>query len=517
MPIRMEEDPNYKEDRDDKKPVQPGGGINLIKWLPLLLLFIFKKPKLLIPILIIGGIWYFFFGGGSQLFNGTETVTDEDFTFGATLSEEQYDKAEVFEPLAYGYSGYNSLPKKVSLLNNAPERQHQGRQGSCVGWASAFAARTILESQASGKDPNSLAFSPAYLYNQIALPGCQGAYMLDAMEAMKQNGAVPFRSFPYDQRTCTNEPGSNVIELGKQFRIKGYNRLTKRDDEYSPDIMAVKQHLSQKAPVVIGMQVGGTFMSRMVSQEVWRPTNFDYSMNGYSGHAMCVIGYDDDVDGGSFQIMNSWGPEWGNDGTAFVRYRDFEYFVKEAYGLYPMGASPNMDQNKLEVEFGILDVDKQATLALKKTSDITFQTVQPVRKADKFKILVANSIECYIYVFGQESDGSSYVLFPYTTKHSPYCGITGTRLFPKDYNMTPDEVGNKDFMAIVVSKKEINFTEFNSKINASRQKTYAAKLTEAMGSNRVQNITFQTGNTVAFSADTKTQNMVGMVMEMDKR
>ncbi|ULT46065.1 DUF4384 domain-containing protein [Niabella defluvii] len=50
---------------------------------------------------------------------------------------------------------------------------------------------------------------------------------------------------------------------------------------------------------------------------------------------------------------------------------------------------------------------------------------------------VKNSTECYIYIFGQETNGSSYVLFPYlkpgetVSKHAPYCGITGYRLFPK--------------------------------------------------------------------------------------
>lgn len=74
----------------------------------------------------------------------------------------------------------------------------------------------------------------------------------------------------------------------------------------------------------------------------------------------------------------------------------------------------------------------------------------------KFKLEVTNNIECYTYILGQETDGSSYVLFPYTPKHSPYCGITGTRVFPKDYSMQADNIGNKDFVAIIVTKKPVN-------------------------------------------------------------
>jgi hypothetical protein len=52
---------------------------------------------------------------------------------------------------------------------------------------------------------------------------------------------------------------------------------------------------------------------------------------------------------------------------------------------------------------------------------------------------------------GQETDKGSYVLFPYTEKHSAYCEIKGTRMFPKDYSMSPDEIGDRDVMAIFIN------------------------------------------------------------------
>ncbi|MBK7871305.1 MAG: peptidase C1 [Saprospiraceae bacterium] len=470
---------------------------------------------MLIPLLLVAAVWYFFLGGKDMLGGFSQESTSDQFSLGASLSEEKFDQAQVFEPLAYGFSG-NALPRSVSLLSNAPRRLHQGNQGSCVGWASAYAARTILQSKATGQSPDQLAFSPAYLYNQIALSGCEGAYMVDAMKAMSQNGAVPFQQFRYDDRDCSRAPNGQLVELGRQFRIKGYNRLTQGADEYAPDILAIKQNLAQGAPVVIGMMVGGSFMSRMLGQKMWYPTQSDYSMRGFGGHAMCVIGYDDNLEGGAFQIMNSWGEDWGDRGIGWVRYRDFEHFTKEAYGLSPLGSANAANADKMQVEFGLYDTDKQSIIALAKKDDMTFRTVTPMRKGSKFKVLIANSIECYTYVFGQETDGSSYVLFPYTEKHSPYCGITGTRLFPKDYSMTPDEVGNKDFIAIVVSKKELDYNALNRAMTASRQSTYAGKLRDALANQRITQVQFQASNTVSFSADAKDKTAVGMVMEIDK-
>lgn len=491
-----------------------GGSNPLMKFLPMILLFVFRKPKLLIPILLIGAVWYFFFGG-SDMFSAS---AEDDFSFGATLDETVYDKAEVFEPLTYGaLGGAGRWPAKASLLPYAPKRMHQGRQGSCVGWASAYGARTILEAKTTGKSPDQVAFSPSFLYNQIALQGCQGAYMLDAMETMRRGGVLPFREYPYDDRDCSNQPGPTEQSRAQPFRIKGYNRLTLGGENYAPDIEGIKQHIAQGAPVVIGMMVGGSFMHDMQGRRVWQPTQRDYSKYGYSGHAMCVVGYDDNYEGGAFQIMNSWGETWGEKGVAWVRYPDFEYFVKEAYGLHPMGESPQFDPNKLQVQFGLVDNETQGLIPLAEAGDRLFRTKQPIRKGGKFKVAIANSIECNIYVFGEETDGSSYVLFPYTSKHSPYCGITGTRLFPKDYSLTADDIGNRDRIAIVVTKAPIDFKAFNDRINRSSGANYAAKVQAALSDQSIPNVRFQAGEAISFICDTGNRNAVGVVLEMDKR
>ena len=523
MPIRIEpdspKDPRRDQPKDPRRQNSGGGGLG--KWLPFIFLFIFKKPKWILPILLIGAAWYFFFGGSEMLSGGDSynyEMEDSQFTFGASFDQAKYDATEVFEPLASG-SNQNQMPAAISLLKYAPERRHQGRQGSCVGWASAYAARTILESRATGRDPNSSAFSPAFLYNQIALPGCQGAYMKDAMQSMHRNGSIPFNQFAYNERSCSARPGQQALQQAQNFRIKGYNRLTLGGSNYRPDVQAIRQHLAQGAPVVIGMQVGGTFMSRMVAQDVWRPNQRDYGMRGFSGHAMCVIGYDDRKEGGAFQIMNSWGERWGNRGVAWVTYKDFDYFVKEAYGIYPMGRSPKYDPNKLAVKFGLVDNSTQSLIKLVKTDarNRVFRTQRPIRKGDKFKVAITNSVECYTYVFGEETDGSSYVLFPYTSKHSPYCGITGTRVFPREESLVADNLGTKDRIAIVVSKREINYEHVNQLINQSRQRSYAAKLKEVLGSEQIPNVNFEASDAIEFITDTKGKNVVGVVLEIDKR
>lgn len=536
MPIRMEDDD--PQDGGRRRPDSNnnnrggGGGMGwLIQLLPLAILFLIKRPKLLFPILILGGIWYFFLGGQEMISGGGDNTAyvdqqDEDspvqFSLGASLSPENFDKIHVFEPLASGESGsLNSLPSKVSLLSFAPRRMHQGGQGSCVGWASAYAARTILEARASGQNANQVTFSPSYLYNQIHLDNCDGAYMDKAMKTMMQNGAMPFRSFEYDESACDNYPSQSEIRQAQQYRIKGFNRLTKGGDDLAPDVEAIKQNLAQGAPVVIGMMVGGSFMNNMIGRKLWQPTRSDYNMSGFGGHALCVIGYDDNFEDGAFQIMNSWGEDWGDRGIFWITYEDFEYFTKEAYGLYPMGSAQdkNVDPGKLSIEFGLYDNTKKSVLPVKQVGDIVFRTNQALSKGQKFKALIANSIDCYVYIFGQETDGSSYILFPYNEKHDPYCGIVGTRLFPKEQSMTPDAKGNKDYIAIVFSKKELDYEAMNEEINSADGNSYADQLKAALGNDRMRTASFKSGkSTIAFDADVKdAAPLVGVVIEIDKK
>lgn len=509
MAIRIERDEPQMPRPDNNNDNRGGGGGNILtKLLPFLLMIFFKNPKLGIAILVIGGGLYYF--GAFDGFIAPES-TQSEFSTGTPYDEERYDQTNVFPALASDHK--NSFPSQMSLLQYAPPRLNQGRQGSCVGWASAYSARSILHARATGEDPQSAAFSPAFLYNQIALSGCQGAYLMEALENMKGVGSLPFREFKYNETSCSNSPNTSQKRDASAYKIRGYNRLSKGGYNYKVDIEGIRQNIAQGAPVVIGMQVGGTFMTRMYGKSDWKPTSSDRSLRGFSGHAMTVIGYDDSRNGGSFQIMNSWGPQWGDNGVCWVTYSDFEFFVKEAYGLSPMGKA-SVDENKLAVKFGIIDKESRRNIPLKRVNSNIYRT--QIAKDQRFKLEVTNSIACNIYIVTEELDGSSTVLFPYE-KYSPYCGIVGTRLFPNEQSLYPDQDGNLDRFAIIVTKEEIDINKVNSNIASSRKATFQGKILEALGSQHIEKLAFNDGTgTIDFEGDLEGKNAVSIVIEVSK-
>lgn len=545
MPIRMEDDPMDQQDNSHDQggggryspqgpryPVGPGGGGgggSLLGLIPLLAnLF---KGKGIIMLLVLGGIGYFLLSRGGCSGAGGIMDNISEFTKGGFLDPREFEKASIYEPLAEDNSR-NPLPEAASLQRFAPPVGNQGQQGSCVAWSSAYAARSILESARTGEKQT--VFSPAFLYNQIGLQNCQGSYINRAMEYMTKQGSVPYQQFPYDENDCSSMPGRELVQEASKFKMRGYTRLSAGDRNDAIDIRAIKENLAQGAPVVIGMMVGQSFMQNMLGKDLWIPDANDRSMMGFGGHAMCAVGYDDKKYGGAFLIMNSWGPEWGNNGFGWVRYQDFNYYVREAYGLEPMAKTGTAANAPLQCEVGLVQVSFDGTktvagnyISLRKNGEDKFLTTAPVNIGSKFKLEIRNSKECYIYVFGKETDGKAYTLFPYPrkddpskTKYSPFCGITGYRMFPKDKSMTPDNVGQRDMIAVVITTEELDWYGIQNRINAMpAAQSFETKMEAALSKSRPAGMNMNTSSkgNIQFNTSLQPGQAVWCFVELDKK
>lgn len=491
---------------------------------------------ILLATLFLSTLWSC--GGKKGKENGTETVADNNttnkkLTQGCELKKEFFDQAEVFEPLAKNMPE-NQSPSKVSLEQFAPKRLSQGSQGSCTAWACAYAAMTINQARAAQADPNSIAFSPSFVYNQITRGNCTGTHIGKTLDKLTEEGGLSLADFPYNDNDCNRQPNNTQMQRAEEFKIKGYNRLTLKDDDYRIDLEAIKQNIAQGAPVVIGMAVGGTFY-KIGNEGIWRPTEKDFAAlkrgtdghivddgeeAAFGGHAMCVIGYDENYEGGSFQIMNSWGDDWGRDGLFWMSYKNFEYFCNsfyaEAYGLYP--AIAKNTANTFKADIGLFQNQAKQYIPFEAQNGFTFATNDAMPKGVKFKIAVRNYDACYVYVIGQETDGTSYVLFPYTAKHSAYCGIVGTRLFPKDYSLQLDDIGQKDVMAVIFSKEELDYKTLNEQISKSNATSYEGKIKAILGDKLVSQVKFTDGQTISFNSQkAENQSVVAIVFEMKKK
>jgi hypothetical protein len=536
MAIRMVDDENdqggYNEKQDNRDfDVEPGsgggGGGMLLQFLPLLF-GLFKNKKLLILALVLGGLYFLVTKSG--VCNKSQPTNFGERNRGADLKEEEFRKANIYSGLAEDQHG-TALPESVSLLKYVPKVENQGKQGSCVAWSAAYYARSIVEAVRQNRNGNDFSFSPAYLYNQIKLGNdCQGSYILRAMESMTKNGAVEMSKFPYDENNCSRQIPGNLLQDGSQFRISGFSRLTEDDNPKRLSVQAVKEHLAKDAPVVIGMMVGESFMQGMMGKADFIPRGSDKSMNGFGGHAMCVIGYDERRFGGlgGFQIQNSWGAEWGQNGVGWVSYPDFKYYVREAYGIEPMQKMGAAATIALGIQIGLIAKDAKAYIPLTNKGGNVFTSTNKVADGTKFKIEFKNNDACYTYLLGFETDGRANVLFPTPdssntsrSKFSPYCGVTGYRVFPKGANLVPMEGGTKDVFSIIVSKKPLDAFAIRDAVNRNRSGEISARIKSALGAFGGQSIGATYGNgavagTLQMGTAPNDQGLLVSIIEINK-
>ncbi len=477
----------------------------------------------LLFILVVAGVVFYFFGNPKWIglekmpFSGKGSNSKTVAAKGCNISQQEYDKAAAFESL--DLAAGDKLPAAASLLQFAPQRRSQGQQGSCVGWASSYAARTITEAVATGQNPNDLAFSPAFLYNQIGLEGCEGTYTIRALEHLQSKGVGFLSQFPYDENDCLRQPSAQQLEAAKKYKIRGFTRISKGGDNFDLDLDALKQNIAQGGCIIIAMHVPPSF-SYAQGTETWQPESGEAdNPSSHGGHAMCVIGYDDNKNGGSVQIMNSWGDYWGKDGVIWVSYKDFLTFTREGYAVFPSASNPQVSKDQFQVAFGLQKRENnQLTdfIPLKKVGKNSFATRQPLEAGESFKIVVENSKDCYVYIFGLETDESTYVLFPYK-KTSPYFGVTGTRTFPKNKSFTVDDLGTQDYMAIVATKEPIDENELNEAISNSDAGSFEARIKDALGQQMITDAAWKVADdAIMFDGNRAGGNALVAVFRIDK-
>ncbi len=181
-----------------------------------------------------------------------------------------------------------------------------------------------------------------------------------------------------------------------------------------------------------------------------------------------------------------------------------------------MGDANATVETRFKGSFGLeLNAGKK-NIPLKYVGGMYFETIGKLTSKDMFKVEFTNNIECYTYIFGEETDGTSYVLFPYTPKHSPYCGITGTRLFPRDHSMQPDNKGKKDKIAVLITKQPIDYTAVNKKIASARGATYEEKVANALAGQYETNVRFSGTGIINFDATAQKNKGVAFVIGVNK-
>lgn len=285
-----------------------------------------------------------------QLFSDPATVT-VDISY-LSEDEKQTGKQDV-DPkdyAAFALSTYNSSllggeaspapPSSVDLSQNFPAPGDQGRQSSCVGWATAYALKTFHEKIEMGWSLNTVdhLFSPAFVYNQINWGRDEGSYIFQALDLAVNQGIATLRQMPYSDTDYLTQPSAAAYTEAAQFKSAQWSRIN--------DTSQIKAALVNRNPVVAGITVYQQLMDLEGEDSVYNTR----SDSDYGGHAVTIVGYDDNRYGGAFKVINSWSRNWGDDGYFWMPYSFAQGVLSEAYVLLDAENSQDVTEPDTDTE-----------------------------------------------------------------------------------------------------------------------------------------------------------------------
>ncbi|MBL1214944.1 MAG: DUF4384 domain-containing protein [Ignavibacteriae bacterium] len=436
-------------------------------------------------------------------------VFSQKYGMGALLDEKYYQ--DVPEAAQLMRSDYSNLPSFYSIKQYAPTPGNQGQTSTCTGWAVAYSARTIISAMQSNwtkKQINENTFSPSYIYNLIRpKEGCNvGTSLSDGLKILKEYGAIKTSQFGFD---CDKIVSNEHHQIADKFKIKEYRQLVNRKTK--DKISLIKKSLSENNPVVVAINCPDSFQD---VEEVWQPDSSDYQ-NNFAGHAITIVSYNDKKENGAFEIMNSWGTDWGDEGFAWIKYTDFEQFCVWGGELIAMKEREQDNLFNGAISLNKLNGEK-ITLQLK---DQYFSTKNSHKTGTRFQLKLTNNEPAYVYVISSDLSFKTTINFPFDNFTSPFLPYKENNVIipGEQYAFQLDENDGITFFCVLYSSAPFDIKRF-AKIVEYKRGTFLNRINSVIkeiGYNKTgQDFLIQTDNEITFSTNAQEKTILPIVVSI---
>jgi hypothetical protein len=189
------------------------------------------------------------------------------------------------------------LPKRV-VRKYLGRVLNQGDKPHCV----AFSSASLKMHQERYEVGRYLNFDPAWLYYECkkldGIPNVDGTYLRTALDIMAKRG---FKT----------KDGKAYYKVGQYVRLESLRQI--------------KEALFMVGPVLFGIVVDSTIYDPRAGGMIAEPND-----DTYGGHAMQIVGYDDEIrttnGKGAFLVKNSWGASYGLKGYIWLPYSHFTHY-----------------------------------------------------------------------------------------------------------------------------------------------------------------------------------------------
>ena len=215
---------------------------------------------------------------------------------------------------------------KVDLKPYSAPIANQGSIGSCTAFGIADSAFTVLLNQlyaTYGWDVSEDAYRSSAMWTYVKsgmspygnfdplCGGSVGRYMSQPLNLLKNDGAPTAETVPYVATSnCSTTFPLDAYAEADLLKINSWSLMSNFGL-----VNSIKEQLAvYNRPVPIAMYgLESAFLN--YNDGVY---HYGGTQGVSGGHAMCIIGYDDDLE--AFEVRNSWGTGWGLDGYWWCGY-----------------------------------------------------------------------------------------------------------------------------------------------------------------------------------------------------
>lgn len=417
----------------------------------------------------------------------------DNFKYGMGIPEgpdEEYDKLPIKAKLTR--ENYRSVDTKASLEKYTPTPKSQGQYGTCTAWAAGYCGRTILEAQRRGWDAQSTidenAFSPGFIY-RITTPktSCNGAFVADCVKNIKNIG-IPKLS-DYSEDCPQKEIPKSIYKKAELYKMSGYATLWNAANPSKPKerVQAVKKSIDEGNPVVIAMYVPNSFCYSKGPTWIKKSTDVANSDQGHAHgrHAMCIIGYDDEKDGGAFRVQNSWSTAWADKGFIWLKYEDAAEFIYQAVEMFKMPSLAKKNEKNQLAGSLILkeDTGQEMKASLKRNN--SYEMDKAYRSGTRFRIYLNNNQPAYVYALGSDNSNKIFQVFPHKKGVSPALNYSknSVPIPSEDQHIRMDGNVGTDYLCVIYSKLPLNLDDLKKSISKeSSRYSFQEKVQRVLGS-----------------------------------
>jgi len=176
--------------------------------------------------------------------------------------------------------------------------------------------------------------------------------MMQVLDILKTNGAKKQFFTPHIECNSSSNTllSSEINNYTNPYEIFDYEKIP--GVGFNMSINSTKEQLLDNKPVLLSAYFPNNFQYNVLNSGEFSPSDFELNsiknilsrrnsnltknevsefLRNNFGHAVTIVGYDDNIHGGAFRVVNSWGNEWGDEGYFWLKYKDFKILTFEAY------------------------------------------------------------------------------------------------------------------------------------------------------------------------------------------